>query len=327
MLKFIRGKGQQPSAERQRLQKDLFAYRKLRKGRSTRNNPSNQVPTTLEARPVERQIEARCADDGLGSMVRCLLFAKTYVTNVPELKRQLNAAAVRREDINGISSLGFTNSGEALYMMSSSELQRIALATSKVVQPTGIVEVEPLETEESALEENEEESNKETDENAEVSNSLEVNEPPTASIRAKLVEGNVERSSLNLTNGISNSNSPNRGNDTISSSIGDITVDSVRDHLNLTTTTLCSTTTEETVGRLSVLSTQTNKATTTVNMDEIPDINISNLGDLALKSNTTETSTSSVVIKSVITSISHEKTNGESELGTPKTTTPEESQF
>ncbi|XP_017110995.1 lethal(2) giant larvae protein isoform X1 [Drosophila elegans] len=519
----LTGAGEQLS-RRKSFKKSLReSFRKLRKGRSTRNNPSNQVPTTLEARPVERQIEARCADDGLGSMVRCLLFAKTYVTNVnitsptlwsatnastvsvfllhlppaqtaatsvpsasgnappqtprrisaqlakeiqlkhrapvvgisifdqagspvdqlndgengspphrlliaseeqfkvfslpqlkpinkykltahegarirrihfgsfrcrippellqslhggsptkstrshvdgdgsanisanpaagrgdeyheialicltnmgdimvlsvPELKRQLNAAAVRREDINGISSLGFTNSGEALYMMSSSELQRIALATSKVVQPTGIVEVEPLETEESALEENEEKSNKETDENAEVSNSLEVTEPPTASIRAKLVEGNVERSSLNLTNGISNSNSPNRGNDTISSSIGDITVDSVRDHLNLTTTTLCSTTTEETVGRLSVLSTQTNKATTTVNMDEIPDINISNLGDLALKSNTTETSTSSVVIKSVITSISHEKTNGESELRTPKTTTPEESQF
>jgi len=29
MLKFIRGKGQQPSADRHRLQKDLFAYRKV----------------------------------------------------------------------------------------------------------------------------------------------------------------------------------------------------------------------------------------------------------------------------------------------------------
>ncbi|CAH2240299.1 jg14284 [Pararge aegeria aegeria] len=30
MLKFIRGKGQQPSAERQKLQNELFAFRKLR---------------------------------------------------------------------------------------------------------------------------------------------------------------------------------------------------------------------------------------------------------------------------------------------------------
>lgn len=29
MLKFIRGKGQQPTVERQKLQKDLFAFRKV----------------------------------------------------------------------------------------------------------------------------------------------------------------------------------------------------------------------------------------------------------------------------------------------------------
>lgn len=29
MLKFIRGKAQQPSADRQRLQKELFAFRKV----------------------------------------------------------------------------------------------------------------------------------------------------------------------------------------------------------------------------------------------------------------------------------------------------------
>ncbi|EDV30787.1 uncharacterized protein Dana_GF14872, isoform A [Drosophila ananassae] len=517
----LTGAGEQLS-RRKSFKKSLReSFRKLRKGRSTRNNPTNQVPTTLEARPVERQIEARNADDGLGSMVRCLLFAKTYVTNVnitsptlwsatnsstvsvfllhlppaqtaataippisgnappqtprrisaqlakeiqlkhrapvvgisifdqtgcpvdqlnpgengtpphrlliaseeqfkvfslpqlkpinkykltanegarirrihfgsfscrispellqslhagsptkstrshgegdgaanisatsggrgdlyhemalicltnmgdimvlsvPELKRQLNAAAVRREDINGISSLCFTNAGEALYMMSSSELQRIALATSKVVQPTGVVEVEPLESEETSLPANDEdESDKETDLQKEVSEA--IKEPPVATQRAKPVEVSVDRSSLHLANGLSSSNSPNRANETITSSIGDITVDSVRDHLNTTTTTLCSTTTEETVGRLSVLSTQTNQQTTTVNVNDIPNINIPNLMDLASKSNTTETSTSSVVIKSVITSISHEKTNGESEARTTKTTTHEESQF
>ncbi|KAH8279621.1 hypothetical protein KR018_008349 [Drosophila ironensis] len=512
----LTGAGEQLS-RRKSFKKSLReSFRKLRKGRSTRNNPSNQVPTTLEARPVERQIEARNADDGLGSMVRCLLFAKTYVTNVnitsptlwsatnsstvsvfllhlppaqtaatavppasgnappqtprrisaqlakeiqlkhrapvvgisifdqtgcpvdqfgegvngtpphrlliaseeqfkvfslpqlkpinkykltahegarirrihfgsfscrispellqslnagsptkstrshgegdgpantssevynemalicltnmgdimvlsvPELKRQLNAAAVRREDINGISSLCFTNGGEALYMMSSSELQRIALATSKVVQPTGVVEVEPLESEETSLAANdEEESDKEGEAEGEASKEADgvIKEPPVATQRSKPVEAvNADRSSLHLLNG----HSPNRANETITSSIGDITVDSVRDHLNTTTTTLCSTTTEETVGRLSVLSTQTNQQTTTVNVNDIPDINIPNLMDLASKSNTTETSTSSVVIKSVITSISHDKTNGESETRTTKTTTHEESQF
>ncbi|XP_034100987.1 lethal(2) giant larvae protein [Drosophila albomicans] len=522
------GAGEQLS-RRKSFKKSLReSFRKLRKGRSTRNNPSNTVPTTLEARPVERQIEARCTDDGMGSMVRCLLFAKTYITNVnitsptlwsatnsstvsvfllhlppamtaattvppasgnttpqsprrisaqlakeiqlkhrapvvgisifdqtgcpvdqlsagengspphrvliaseeqfkvfslpqlkpinkykltanegarirrvhfgsftcrvphellqslngnsptkstrsyeggdgghnasispisndselyhemalicltnmgdimvlsvPELKRQLNAAAVRREDINGISSLCFTNSGEALYMMSSSELQRIALATSKVVQPTGVVQIEPLETEDSTVPINEEDdTDNENETNGDgnvIGNGAGMLEPPVAQQRSKPLQLNVDSNVVLTANGLSRGSSPNRANETITSSIGDITVDSVRDHLNTTTTTLCSTTTEETVGRLSVLSTQTNQSTTSVNIKDLPILNIPNLVDITSKSNTNEISTSSVVIKSVITSISHEKTNGESEnLKTTNVTTHEESQF
>lgn len=33
----------------------------------------------MEARPVERAIEARPVDDALGSMVRCLSFTKTFI--------------------------------------------------------------------------------------------------------------------------------------------------------------------------------------------------------------------------------------------------------
>uniref|UniRef100_A0AAU8EGR6 Lethal (2) giant larvae n=1 Tax=Grapholita molesta TaxID=192188 RepID=A0AAU8EGR6_GRAMO len=50
----------------------------------------------------------------------------------PELRRQLNAAAVRKEDINGISTLCFSKRGEALYLHSSSELQRITVSATKV---------------------------------------------------------------------------------------------------------------------------------------------------------------------------------------------------
>lgn len=62
-------------------------------------------------------------------------------------------------------------------------------------------------------------------------------------------------------------------------------------------------------------------------MKDVSDFNIPNLMDLAPLSNTTETNSSSVVIKSIITSISHEKTNGETETVTTKTTQREESQF
>lgn len=75
------------------------SFRRLRKGRSQRPSTSGpkSTPTSpiskvedqssnnagpsisAEVRPVERQIEARNVDDGMGSMVRCLLMVKTFV--------------------------------------------------------------------------------------------------------------------------------------------------------------------------------------------------------------------------------------------------------
>ena len=84
-----------PMSRRKSLKKSLReSFRRLRKGRSQRN-PEKKKPTSQtnnvisrdvrsespEARPVERQIEARGSgsEDGLGSMVRCLYFAQTYI--------------------------------------------------------------------------------------------------------------------------------------------------------------------------------------------------------------------------------------------------------
>lgn len=55
--------------------------------------------TAAEVRPVERQIEARIADDGMGSMVRCILFVRTYITNhsphpTPTLWAGTNSGAI-----------------------------------------------------------------------------------------------------------------------------------------------------------------------------------------------------------------------------------------
>lgn len=61
------------------------SFRRLRKGRSTRNNPGAQTPIT-EARPIERQIEARPVDDAMNSLVRCLTFAQTFITNSMSFK-------------------------------------------------------------------------------------------------------------------------------------------------------------------------------------------------------------------------------------------------
>ncbi len=86
-----------PMSRRKSLKKSLReSFRRLRKGRSQRqadkkktNSPaaSDVIKREMraespEARPVERQVEARgsTSEDGLGSMVRCLHFAQTYIT-------------------------------------------------------------------------------------------------------------------------------------------------------------------------------------------------------------------------------------------------------
>lgn len=91
------GTGDQPMSRRKSFKKSLReSFRRLRKGRSQRSTvgtksstppviKSNEIPagpsTAAEIRPVERQIEARTPDDGMGSMVRCLLMAKTFVVS------------------------------------------------------------------------------------------------------------------------------------------------------------------------------------------------------------------------------------------------------
>lgn len=132
-----------------------------------------------------------------------------------------------------------------------------------------------------------------------------------------------------LTNGVESSptSNLNNTNETITSSMGDITIDSVRDHLNSTVTTLCSTTTEEVVGRLSVLSTTTNNTTTSLNTKEILDYKT--LKDVNLSGETNEVHQNSVIVKSVIATISHGTgaTNGDADKTTTTTFTRKESQF
>lgn len=200
-------------------------------------------------------------------------------------------------------------------MMSSSEIQRVTLSTSKMICPEGTIDLEPyagseeLNTTPVAVEEEEVKS----DLNASLGTSSDN------AIHQNAGEG--------LTNGTLEGN--NRANETISSSMGDITVDSVRDHLNTTTTTLCSQTTEEIVGRVSVLTTRTSDKVTSATIRDLDNLNSLNLKDLSPIGDTTESNTTSVVVKSVITSIAHGGTNGEPETTTTttSTTTRKESQF
>ncbi|XP_032689715.1 lethal(2) giant larvae protein homolog 1 isoform X2 [Odontomachus brunneus] len=160
------------------------------------------------------------------------------VLSIPELRRQLNAAAIKREDINGISSLTFTKSGEALYLHSSSELQRISLSAAKVTkahcalnlpplartytdsanevsQEQGVVEGAPEIEGETQGSQSPTVVNRVITENGVVGSTGEEESPKEPSLRPATssvdVNGDDDRQDL--------------------SSIGDITIDSVKDHL------------------------------------------------------------------------------------------------
>ncbi|KAG7211969.1 hypothetical protein KM043_011171 [Ampulex compressa] len=175
------------------------------------------------------------------------------VLSIPELRRQLNAAAIKREDINGISSLTFTKAGEALYLHSSSELQRISLSatkitkahcalnlppnarsfpetTNEVTQEQGVVEGAP-ETEGETQGSQPSQAHRMITENGVVGSTGGEESPKEPSLRPAVsttdVNGDDDRQDL--------------------SSIGDITIDSVKDHL------LSATSSEELHSRLAGL--------------------------------------------------------------------------
>ncbi|XP_063904574.1 lethal(2) giant larvae protein homolog 1 isoform X2 [Zophobas morio] len=175
----------------------------------------------------------------------CLVFS------IPDLKRQLNAAAIKREDINGISSLVFTKSAEALYLHSSSELQRLSLSATSATtarcylpQPVG---------------ENEDATSDAGSEGERQENQSEV-----------LVNGNAEGTvDADKTEEVRENDEETLHNVTVSSSVGDITIDSVKDYLgsgedlNRRISGMCVTKTVTTVISNSQDGTVTSSSTTT----------------------------------------------------------------
>lgn len=174
------------------------------------------------------------------SCLMCLTnLGDCIVLSVPELKRQLNAAVIRREDINGISSLTFTRSGQALYLHSSSELQRVTLSATSITQPRCRVELPEGARESPGDGDTDEEEEEAEDEDEERKiEGREVSAPsPTAQEQqdaAPIVNGGTdveEADSEPRENGTTGGTGDEERHDMSALSVGDITIDSVKDHL------------------------------------------------------------------------------------------------
>ncbi|KAL1117405.1 hypothetical protein AAG570_004731 [Ranatra chinensis] len=135
------------------------------------------------------------------------------VLALPDLRRQVNAAVVRREDINGISSLVFTEEGEALYLQSSSELERVTLSCRRVTRIDCGLDLAPgARPADPAL------ADSTSTRSVASSSSSSCGKPESR----RAGQGEIKE------NGVSDSAS---GHDMTLSSVGDITIDSVKDHL------------------------------------------------------------------------------------------------
>ncbi|XP_012284350.1 lethal(2) giant larvae protein homolog 1 isoform X2 [Orussus abietinus] len=185
------------------------------------------------------------------------------ILSVPELRRQLNAAAIKREDINGISSLTFTRSGEALYLHSSSELQRISLSATKVTKAHCALNLPPnaRTAVEVAAEPASEEAQQEVtvegraDADGETQGSQPVPAPRTITENGLVGSTGGEESPKEPSLRPATSTSEVNGDDDRQdlSSIGDITIDSVKDHLLNSSLFRTATSSEELHGRLAGL--------------------------------------------------------------------------
>ncbi|KAJ8910731.1 hypothetical protein NQ315_016129 [Exocentrus adspersus] len=140
------------------------------------------------------------------------------VLSIPDLKRQLNAAAIKREDINGISSLVFTKDAQALYLHSSSELQRISLSATSITMARCYLSL-PVGAREDTVSETGSDNEREVAENP--------TDAPLVNGTAESKEGSVADKSED----VRSNGEENLHNVTVSSSVGDITIDSVKDHL------------------------------------------------------------------------------------------------
>ena len=139
----------------------------------------------------------------------CLIYlansGEVGVLSLPDLRRQVSTQVIRKEDVVGISSLTFSNTGNGLYLCSSSELQQMSLsARNKIVAGGGRVDVDRRE-----------EMGGDTDSQADRQNQLN------------------EREAVRNTGAKTPRDGDSGPHDetTVSEVSGDITLDSIRDHM------------------------------------------------------------------------------------------------
>lgn len=163
--------------------------------------------------------------DNSNLVENCIVFltnlGEISILVFPELRRQVTTSAIKKEDVVGISSMALSDSGDGVYMSSSSELQVLTVAAKRAgfsCVGKSKVHVPPENrawSEESDTDRQADEQNRQNEREAE-QNGLQARASPRS------VGGTGE-------DGPDSHNETNISEASVAS--GDITLDSVRDHI------------------------------------------------------------------------------------------------
>ncbi len=158
------------------------------------------------------------------------------IHSLPDLRRQVLTNCIRKEDVIAISTLVLSKKGEAFYMCSPSELQRVSVAAARVLRPSGVLclppgaRPEPTPASPPPSQQQQPTVTVTTPEEGESAQSEERENEQNEQAAANAQEG-VERRSAPPQNARAASSPTDQHNDTTVSEISaDITLDSVKDH-------------------------------------------------------------------------------------------------
>jgi len=163
--------------------------------------------------------------------------------SLPECRRQLHTMLIKKEDINGINSCVFSNRGEALYSVSPCELQRVSFSAQHITQPYG--SLPPPDPPKSSITTAIINNTEEDDSKEEKKNNNEVvseddgamavdaaEESDDKPLSPSLKTENAEKDSKVSNEALCTKKEEIRENGDNSVLSGDITIDSIRDHMD-----------------------------------------------------------------------------------------------
>ncbi|XP_064105601.1 lethal(2) giant larvae protein homolog 1-like isoform X1 [Macrobrachium nipponense] len=244
------------------------------------------------------------------------------VFSLPDCRRQIQAPYIKKEDISGINSVVFSNRGEALYMMSPCELERVSLSARYITKASGTIPVlvkpkqpEVKEKEISDAKVNDEPKQDDDKDAPEPSENAAAPAEPPAEEREAENESNKDKEEKETTaeavGGSLKKLDEVKENGDSSVLSGDITIDSIRDHMDdLKVSEKSEKSSEVVVESSSGNKTVVSSSTSTLKQESTSSVTVVKSTTITSVSSSSQESSSIQVVETASTEVNHNAVNG-----------------